>query len=143
MRQEMWTAEQYRRHIAGPQLRRHHTVADQSSLFIHAWRLLAPKDLPYPEAEYRFSAPRRWRFDWAWPAPLRVAVEVDGGRYAFAGGRHGSDGDREKMSSAAILGWKVLRFSPTMLKTDPVKCVRMAVEAIRNAGLASSGNVGG
>jgi hypothetical protein len=68
-----------------------------------------------PAREFRFSPPRLWRFDMAWPDE-RVALEVDGGQYVFGGGRHNSDADRDKMNSAAALGWRVLRVSPSMLK---------------------------
>ena len=35
-------------------------------------------ELPEPEREYRFAPPRRWRFDFAWPAAM-LALEVEGG----------------------------------------------------------------
>ena len=75
----------------------------------HAWIASVP-DIPEPTAEYTFAPPRRWRFDFAWPAE-RVAVEVDGA--IFAGGRHGRGrgilGDAEKLEAALVRGWRVYR----------------------------------
>jgi very-short-patch-repair endonuclease len=69
-------------------------------------------------AEHRFAPPRRWRFDFAWPANL-VAVEVDGG--AWVGGRHttgsGFHADCEKMSVAASIGWRVLHLDREMVES--------------------------
>lgn len=72
--------------------------------------------IPEPVAEFRFSPPRRWRFDFAWPAYL-VALEVEGG--VFIRGRHargaGMVGDMTKYSEAAILGWRLLRVTPQQI----------------------------
>lgn len=84
--------------------------------------------LPAPVAEFVFAPPRRWRFDWAWPEQ-RVALEQDGG--AFVGGRHsrgmGFVKDMEKTNKAAILGWRVLRFTPRQMASGA------ALEAVRQA----------
>lgn len=78
--------------------------------------LLKREKLPMPEAEYRFAAPRRWRFDYAWP-DHRIALEVEGG--VWTGGRHtrgkGFLGDMEKYNRAAVDGWRVLRTTPSGL----------------------------
>lgn len=79
-------------------------------------KLCEAQGLPKPVPEWRFCAPRRWRFDWAWPEHL-VAVEVEGG--VFIRGRHsrgaGMLKDMEKYNRAALLGWKVLRVTPSQL----------------------------
>ena len=67
-----------------------------------------------PEQQYRFHPVRRWRFDYAWPDRF-LAVEVDGGQWSPRGGRHNTDRDREKLNEAAKMGWRVLRYSATML----------------------------
>lgn len=74
--------------------------------------------------EYAFAKPaRNWRFDAAWPEQ-KVALEIDGGTWARAGGtkcpvcgitptgghsmgEHSAD-DRLKRRTAAALGWRVL-----------------------------------
>lgn len=64
-----------------------------------------------PIREYAFAKPRRWRFDFAWP-DQKLAVEIEGG--VWTNGRHtrgsGFIADSEKYNTAALLGWKVLRF---------------------------------
>lgn len=70
--------------------------------------------LTAPEAEHHFKAGRRWRFDWAWPE-RRVALEVEGG--VWTEGRHtrgaGFLGDMAKYNEAALLGWRILRCTPS------------------------------
>lgn len=95
------------------------------------------RELPAAEREYRFHPSRRWRFDWAWPHPAGlggVAVEVDGGQWQAHGGRHNTDGDREKLNEAARLGWRVLRFSGTML-ADSASCIAQVRAALAQAGV--------
>jgi len=74
--------------------------------------------LPEPVGEYRFSFPRKWRFDWAWP-DRKVAVEIEGG--AWIAGRHsrgaGFLSDMEKYNTAVSLGWKLFRFTPAQLRS--------------------------
>ncbi|MBY0490611.1 MAG: hypothetical protein K2R93_12285 [Gemmatimonadaceae bacterium] len=67
-------------------------------------------DVPAFEREHCFAPPRRWRFDYAWPR-CKVALEVDGASGSY--GRHSRPGgmraDHEKLNTAAVLGWCVLR----------------------------------
>lgn len=69
--------------------------------------------IPEPTRELVFAPPRRWRFDFAWPAHM-VALEVEGG--VWIRGRHtrgtGFVRDMEKYNAAAVLGWSVLRVQP-------------------------------
>lgn len=69
---------------------------------------------------------RKWRFDLAWPE-RRLAVEVDGG--IWTGGRHtsgkGYTNDCEKVNTATVEGWRVLRVVPAQIKSG------QAVEWIR------------
>ena len=79
--------------------------------------VLCAAGLPAPIREHRFAPPRRWRFDYAWPAH-RLALEVEGGTWKR--GRHvrgrGYESDCEKYSEAALRGWRVLRVTPAMLR---------------------------
>jgi very-short-patch-repair endonuclease len=81
-----------------------------------------------PIREFRFAPPRRWRFDFSWPERF-VAVEVDGG--SFIAGRHtrgeGFERDLEKLNTAALIGWRVLRVTPRMIEDG------RAIELIRRA----------
>jgi hypothetical protein len=67
--------------------------------------------------EFKFSPVRRWKFDFVFPEIPHLAVEVEGG--IFKEGRHsrgvGMEADMEKYNRAAILGWKVLRYSTAMV----------------------------
>ena len=81
-----------------------------------AFQIRAAK-LPEPAREVKFHPTRRWRFDFAWPDRF-IALETEGG--TWAGGRHtrgsGFEGDCHKYNAAAILGWRVLRVTATMVK---------------------------
>jgi hypothetical protein len=85
-------------------------------------------DLPTPDLrEYVFAPPRKWRADFAYygdqAGPYGVAprllIEVDGGTFAFRGGRHAKDSDRAKGNAAAALGLLTMHVSPQMLTNDP------------------------
>jgi len=71
--------------------------------------------------EYKFHDERRWKFDLAVIEP-RLAFEIEGG--AFTSGRHtrgqGFVGDMDKYNTAAMFGWKVLRFTPEQVKKGRV-----------------------
>lgn len=103
-------------------------MTDLEATFLHAYHMLAP-GYPEPIAEYRFHATRLWRFDFAFPT-FYLAVEIDGGQWRRNGGRHNTDGDREKLNAAAVLGWRVLRFSGEMLKANPAACVQAVIDAL-------------
>lgn len=70
------------------------------------------------EKEHRFAASRKWRFDLAWPN-VKIACEIEGG--IWIAGRHargkGYEADCEKYSTAAALGWCVIRVTPGMIKS--------------------------
>ena len=72
-----------------------------------------------PEREYAFTSGRMWRFDFAWPRDM-VAVEVEGGT-KFGMSRHsrgdGFIGDCRKYNRAAMLGWRVFRFTTVMVES--------------------------
>lgn len=81
------------------------------------------------EREYRFHPVRKWRFDFAFPA-LKLAVEIEG--VTPAGGRHqrigGMKADIEKYNTAALMGWRVLRYTTDMvMRGDAVNDVMAAL----------------
>ena len=81
------------------------------------WIQIFAAGLPIPEHEYRFDPKRRYRFDFAW-MPEKVAAECEGGtwvRGAHSRGKH-YESDCEKYNLAALLGWRVLRFTTDMVK---------------------------
>lgn len=89
---------------------------------------IEPWEEEYPFAKHLkgpTGRPRMFRFDYAWPA-RKIAAEVDGGRFMVRRGRggqavpvgqHMSEADYEKLNIAAAEGWRVLRFSPAMIRT--------------------------
>ncbi|TXH46168.1 MAG: hypothetical protein E6Q97_30155 [Desulfurellales bacterium] len=96
---------------------------DKADHFAAAWRIWAPAGVLPPEREFRFHYARKWRFDFAWPS-RSVAVEVEGNAWHVrGGGRHMRDEDLEKYNAAAMAGWRILRFSPGMLRRQPDVCV--------------------
>lgn len=86
--------------------------------------------LPRFEQQYKFAKQvlgRQWRFDFAFP-DYKLAIEIDGvavrrleGRLVVLG-RHASiegiRGDHEKINTAILLGWSVLRFLQTDVKPE-------------------------
>lgn len=104
----------------------------------HAWAELSEPEERFaslceivrlrPEREYRFHPERKWRFDFAWPEHM-LAVEIDGG--AWTGGRHvrgsGFTRDCEKMTEAALMGWRVLRLTPKMVTIEVVNRIAAVV----------------
>lgn len=78
--------------------------------------------LPVPYPEYSFASPaRKWRADYCWPHE-RLILEVDGG--LWVDGRHsrgaGRIADMEKLSEAAIMGYRVIYCTPTELHNGAV-----------------------
>lgn len=99
--------------------------------------------LPRVERQVLFAKQalgRRWAFDFAFP-DYWVAVEIDGVAVKrLAGqlvvmGRHASiegiKGDHEKINSAILLGWSVLRFLQTDVKPKRAIETTMRVLATR------------
>jgi len=66
--------------------------------------------------EHPFHPKRKWRFDYA-IISQKIAIEVEGG--VFTQGRHtrgkGFMGDMEKYNQAVVLGWRLLRVTPSTL----------------------------
>ena len=77
--------------------------------------------LPAPIPEYRFAPPRKWRFDWAWPAH-HLALEVQGG--IWTGGRHVRPtrlmDEQEKLCEAAIAKFRVMFCTPEDVSTGAI-----------------------
>lgn len=102
-----------------------------SSVEADARSLIIAAGLPAPNEQYHFDPARpRRRADLAWPQRgIRVLVEIDGGSWGTGRkcplckrsqtGAHttgkGYERDRERDADAIILGWTVLRFTPTMV----------------------------
>lgn len=104
---------------------------DKAHIFAAYWSMLAHENAPALIPEYRFINSRKFRFDFAIITDdTRIGIEVDGGQFAYRGGRHASDADREKLNMAAACGWRVFRFSPQQLIADPQGCIDMVCRAL-------------
>ena len=71
------------------------------------------------QRQWKFHPKRAWRMDFAYPSPdYLLAIEVDGG--TWTNGAHargdGIERDCEKLASAVILGWRVLRATTNQVK---------------------------
>jgi very-short-patch-repair endonuclease len=84
-------------------------------------KLLKQTGLPRPnEFEFMFAKEigRKWRADFAYTENgMRLLIEIEGGE--FINGRHNRNlrGDAEKYNNAVLLGYRVLRFTGSMLKS--------------------------
>lgn len=110
--------------MARGQPRRVGRVGSDLELTLH-WQLIAEKITGYT-MEYRFHPERKWRFDFCWPKE-KIAVEVEGG--TWSGGRHttgsGFAKDCEKYNHAAMMGYRVFRFTSDMVKKgEAIKWIR-------------------
>lgn len=78
------------------------------------------------DEDYHFDDVRGWTFDRAWRARM-IAYEVDGGNrmarinkrtgQPFAVGRHVQSDDYRKLNAAVERGWRVMRFTPEMIRS--------------------------
>ncbi len=88
--------------------------------------------LPEPVREYRFAPPRRWRADFCYPAQ-KLIIEVDGGTWMR--GRHvtgaGYEGDCDKLNTATMLGFRVLRFTSAHVRDG--RAVALIAQALGEA----------
>lgn len=86
---------------------------------LFAWQV-KQAGIVQPVRQYPFAKciSRLYRADFCWPDE-RLIVEIQGG--IFVNGRHsrgmGYEADLERNSLAAMLGWKVLQFSPRHVKS--------------------------
>lgn len=75
--------------------------------------------LPKPREQFKFHDTRRWTTDFAWPEK-RLIVEIEGGIWRRGGGAHTHPSnvlrDIEKYNAAALLGYRLFRFSDRELK---------------------------
>ncbi len=97
-----------------------------------------------PEREFRFDPVRKWRFDLAirisdtTGTVHRIAIEIEGGFFLPAGGRHtrgaGARGDCEKYNEAVLSDppWRILRVLPEWVPSGVAfSLVERAVKNVR------------
>lgn len=59
-----------------------------------------------------------WRFDFAWLAPYRLMIDIQGGTFTGKGhaGGKGYRNDCEKLNAAVLAGWHVLLYTTEMVE---------------------------
>lgn len=107
-------------------------TAQRYPLVLAILRQLAPDAC----AEFKFHPSRKWRADFALPA-AKILVEIDGG--VWSGGRHtrgaGFVRDQEKLNAAAVLGYRVLRFTPADCRAKRATIIQQQVRECLAAGV--------
>lgn len=95
--------------------------------FAALWLSLYPTiDL---HSEYRFSPPRRYRWDFC-HLSSKVAIEIQGGVWMGRSGHSGGSGllkDYEKLCLAAAQGWKVFLLADSMITDEYLKLIESAI----------------
>lgn len=86
-------------------------------------------------SEYKFDTDRDYRFDWCCKDRM-LGIEIDGGNHMaiiskrtgkpIAIGRHTQVEDYRKLNRAAELGYRVMRFTPEMVKSGEAIAVTNA-----------------
>jgi len=81
--------------------------------------LLKGLGAPPWQEQYRFDSVRKFRFDFAWGEPYRIAFEIEGAIWMRGGGGHshplGIEKDIEKYNLAILRGWRVIRVTGKMM----------------------------
>ncbi len=94
-------------------------IKDYEKIYFLFELSIAGSGLPPATREHRFSPPRRWRIDFAWPEKdIMLALEIEGG--AYTQGRHTRGAsfvaDMEKYNELAIRGFYLLRVTPEQVE---------------------------
>ena len=97
--------------------------------FADLWLSLYPTlDL---RSEYRFSPPRRYRWDFC-HLESKVAIEIQGGVWMRKSGHSGGTGilkDYEKLCLAAAEGWRVFLLADSMINNEYLGSIATAISA--------------
>lgn len=96
-------------------------------------QLLREAGVSDPKGEVQFALtaddPRKFALDYAWPH-AKLGVEVEGG--VWSGGAHGRGSgilrDMEKQNVAVVLGWRILRFTPShLVQPETIALIKRAL----------------
>ncbi len=84
-------------------------------------------DLPAPIKNHRFDPNSKMELDRAWVGSVKVGVELCGGIWQKSGHSSGAGIQRDyrKSNVATLLGWRLLWFSPDMLRDNPTECIAL------------------
>jgi hypothetical protein len=96
--------------------------------FVSLWNYYHPDiDL---HSEYRFSPPRRYRWDFCHPE-TKIAIEIQGAIWASKSGHTGGTGllsDYKKFCFAAALGWRIFPLADTMINAEYLASIATAIK---------------
>lgn len=120
--QTVMTSDEYLKSLKGSKL---------EALFDALWDRwsVTYAEIEHPEHEVCLIPDSKVRCDRVWHK-AKLIVEIDGGQWAPGGGRHNSDEDRDKINLLILNGWKVLRYSGTMLECDPHGVMLQVIGAV-------------
>ena len=108
------------------------------SQFLFLWRVAQGPPL---EREVRFHTSRKWRADFA-HLDSRTLIEIEGGIFLAAGGRHnrgsGYAKDAEKYLEAALAGWRVLRLTERQLEIGTIERIVALLNTLPAEGCRSN-----
>ena len=93
------------------------------------WQQIVSADLDVGcVREHVYVPGRKFRADFAWPAP-RLLLEVQGGVFSGKSGHSGIAGilrDCDRANAAAVAGWRVLRVTAAHLRSGEALRVLLA-----------------
>lgn len=92
--------------------------------------VLRQEKIPIPEKEFKFCKDRNWRFDYAYPEK-KLAIECDGGVWSNHSRHTRGSGyikDLEKFNAAAILGWRILKYTPDQLGSNAIDDLKIILK---------------
>jgi very-short-patch-repair endonuclease len=97
-------------------------------------QMLAEKMITDFKTEFKFCSTRKWRADYAIPE-YKILIECEGG--SWAAGRHvrgqGYENDCEKYNAATVDGWRVLRYTTTMINRNLDAIIKDVAAIIKGA----------
>lgn len=110
------------------------SLNDKKHLLLYYMRIITPFLPEPPEMEFKFLDDRKFRFDYAYP-DIQVGIEVDGGAFAYGGGRHKGGSDYEKFLLAQIDGWAVYAVRTVDLESNPAYWLQLLTELLLSRGI--------
>ncbi len=110
--------------------------------FADLWLSLYPAiDL---HSEYRFSPPRRYRWDFCHPSS-KVAIEIQGGVWMGKSGHSGGSGllkDYQKLCLAASQGWRVFLLADSMITDEYLGSIATAISTSELTATSDTNQIG-
>ena len=89
---------------------------DLEKKWLNNFILFGGNQYPRPLEHKKFMDTRKFEFDFCWP-DLMIACEIEGGQWIKGGHTSGKglQRDCEKNNFAVLHGWKLFRFSTSMI----------------------------